>query len=64
MMKRFYQQGLAVEKRVYNCRHSRARRISENLFWILSNRWRIFFTAINLEAKYVEDVILAELFIA
>ena len=33
--------------------------ISEILFGILGNRWRIFLTTINLEPKYVEDVILA-----
>ena len=61
MMKPFPQQGLTGEKRVYNYRHSRARRISENLFGILANRWRVFFTIINLEPKYVEDVVLTAL---
>ena len=61
MMKLFPQQGLTGERRVYNYRHSRARRISENLFGILANRWRIFFTTTNLEPKYVKDVILAAL---
>ena len=61
MMKPFPQQGLTGERRVYNYRHSRARRISESLFGILANRWRIFFTTTNLEPKYVKDVILAAL---
>ena len=38
LMKPFPQQGLTTQKRVYNYRHSRARRISENLFGILANR--------------------------
>ena len=37
------------------------RRVSENFFVILANKWRIFFTTINLEPKYVKDVILAAL---
>ena len=38
MMKPFPQQGLTREKQIYNYRHSRARRISENLIGILANR--------------------------
>ena len=48
MMKPYPQQNLTEDKRVYNFRHSRARIISENLFGILANRWRVFFTTINL----------------
>ena len=33
----------------------------ENLVGILADRWRIYFGTINLEPKYVEDVILAAL---
>ena len=51
MMKPYPQQNLTADKKVYNYRHSRSRRISENLFGILANRWRIFFTRINLEPK-------------
>ena len=43
MMKPVPQQGLTGERRIYNYRHSRACRISENLFGILANRWRTFF---------------------
>ena len=61
MMKPFPQQGLTGEKGIYNYRHSRARRISENLFRILANRWSVFLTIINLKPKYVEDVNFAAL---
>ncbi|KAK2553526.1 hypothetical protein P5673_025011 [Acropora cervicornis] len=39
LMKPYAQQGLDAEKRVYNYMHNRARRILENLFGILANRW-------------------------
>ena len=58
IMKPYPQQNLTAEKRVYNYRHCQARRISENLFGILANRWRIFFTSINLEPKHVENIVL------
>ena len=61
MMKPYPQQNLTADKRVYNYRHSRARRISENLFGILANRWRIFFTTINIEPKHVENIVLPAL---
>lgn len=42
IMKPFPQRGLTFEQRVYNYRLSRARRIVENAFGILSHRFRIF----------------------
>ena len=59
-MRPFLQQDLTGERRVYNFRHSRNRRISENLFGILANRWGIFFTTINLEPQYCEEVSFAD----
>lgn len=61
MMKPYPQQNLSADKRIYNYRHSRARRISENLFGILANRWRIYFTIINLEPEIVKDIALSTL---
>ena len=61
MMKPFPQQGLIPGKRIYNYRHNRARRISENLFGIVANRWRIYFTIINLDPKHVENIIFTTL---
>ena len=61
LMKPFPQQGLNEERRIYNYRHSRTRRISENMFGILANRRIIFFSIINLEPEYVEACILTAL---
>ena len=60
-MKPYPQQNLTADKRVYNYRYSRARRISENLFGILANRRRIFFTTINLKPEHVENIVLSAL---
>ena len=48
MMKPYPQKDLTAEKCIYNYRHSRARRISENLFGILANKWHIFQQPLNL----------------
>ena len=60
-MKPYAQNGLTVEKRVYNYRHSRARRISENLFGILANSWRVFRTVLQLIPSSVESLVMAAL---
>ena len=44
---------------IFNYRLSRARRIVENAFGILSSRWRVFHTRIMLEAENVNKVIMA-----
>ena len=54
MMKPYPQQGLSVAKRIYNYRHSRARRIYENLFGILANRWWFLGTTLHLPSETVE----------
>ena len=61
MMKPYPRIGMNDERRIYNYRHSRARRISENLFGIIANRWRIFRSAILLPPKTIETLLLATL---
>ena len=61
MMKPYSQQTLTADKRVLIYRHSRARRISDNLFGISASRWRIFLTTINLEPKPVKNMVLSVL---
>lgn len=46
-------------KCVYNYRHSRARRTTENTFGILAAVFRIFHTAIVAEPELIDDIILA-----
>lgn len=46
-------------KAVYNYRHSRARRTTENAFGILSARFRIFFTPIFADPDKIDQIIIA-----
>lgn len=59
MMKPYPHRNLDAGKRVYNYRLSRARRVVENSFGILANRFRIFLTTINLQPDKVTNLILA-----
>ena len=53
MMKPYPQKNLSLEKRIFNYRLSRMRRISENAFGILANRWRVFRKPFLLEPEKV-----------
>lgn len=55
----FSQKDLSYERRIFNYRLSRARRIIENVFGILVSRFRIFQTAINLLPRNTKNVVLA-----
>lgn len=46
-------------KKIYNYRHSRARRVSENAFGILCQKFRIFYRTISLCPKNVDNIVLA-----
>lgn len=45
--------------KMYNYRGSRARHIVENAFGILSARFRIFHTVINMDPRKIESVVMA-----
>ena len=59
IMKPYSQNGLTVDKRVFNYRLSHARRVVENAFGILANRFRVFMTPMNLGPEKVETITLA-----
>ncbi|XP_046975340.1 protein ANTAGONIST OF LIKE HETEROCHROMATIN PROTEIN 1-like [Vanessa cardui] len=49
---------LSHERKIYNYRLSRVRRIIENVFGIMTNRFRIFKTSIELSTDRVDVVVL------
>ena len=59
IMKPYPQRNLDRAKRIFNYRLSRARRVVENAFGILANRFRLFLTTIKLSNDKVVSLILA-----
>ena len=59
IMKPFSQTALTPPKRIFNYRLSRARRVAENAFEILANRFRVFMTPIGLVPEKVEVITIA-----
>ena len=58
-MKPYPQSSLSDRKRIFNYRLSRMRRISENVFGIWSNRFRVFTTSIALAPDKAKDITMA-----
>ena len=58
-MKPFSARGLTASERIFNYRLSRAGRVVENAFGILSNCFRIFRTTMQLQPGVVCDVVMA-----
>lgn len=60
-MKPFANRGQTHKELMFSFRLSRARRVVENAFGILSSKFHIFKTAINLEPDKVQIITLASL---
>lgn len=59
MLKPYPFRSQSRRQRIFSYRLSRARRTVENAFGILSNRFRVFLTTINLHPSKVEKLLLA-----
>ena len=60
-LKPYSQSGLTLMKRVFNYRLSRFRRVTENAFGILTNRFRVFTTKMYLDPDKATTINLASL---
>lgn len=59
LLKPYRQEVLNKERRIFNYRLSRARRVVENTFGIMASRFRIFHTSINLQLDNIDTVVMA-----
>lgn len=59
LMKPYPYRNLSKEKRIFNYRLSRARRIIENIFGILASRFRILLKTINLSPEKTTIIVRA-----
>jgi len=59
MMKPFSRRNMQHDERIFNYRLSRGRRIVENAFGILANRFSILLTTMRQRTETVEEIVLA-----
>lgn len=61
VMKPYPKRGLTEEQRIFNYRLSRARRVSENAFGILSSKFRVFHTTLSVKPENAISIVHASL---
>lgn len=59
MLRPFGNKNLTVAKRIYNYRHTRARRMVECAFGILASKWRIFLRPIDVKPTFCDYIVQA-----
>lgn len=59
IMKPYSQRNLSEERRIFNYRISRARRVSENVFGILASRFRVFHSTLCVNPETAIKITLA-----
>jgi hypothetical protein len=59
MVKPYSRRGMTAEERIFNYRCSRARRVSENAFGILANRFQCLIKVLNHKPETVKTITLA-----
>lgn len=58
LLKPYPESALTTEKRIFNYRLSRARRISENVLGIMAQKWQVLRSAIRLEPEKATTLVL------
>lgn len=59
ILRPFARKSLTPLKKIYNYRHSTARRLVECTFGILANKWRIFHRPIDVKLEFCDKIVMA-----